>query len=295
MPGISITGVLEPSCKLVDKLVTIQGTGQIRYIQWEELTRRDTEILGVKTEEFWKTDSAGVLRKFEESVEAPADTSTELRLKQALTRRGIALEMARLLSFKIHETLVDRYFRELDKGSVPGYHAVTVQQVHNADTEAFVQMAEMTESGLPLGADGSFPLDTVIPQILRSERFSQLLNPKQRSESSGHSSANKRGPPPNNEMDKLREKIRRLESSGNNKQDLNKTGGKAHGKGKKSKPKPGRIPKELIGLSSSAKAERVCYAYNLEGCPNTSGKCPRGAHVCMRCGGSHSQRSCPKA
>jgi len=43
---LELQGPLEPSNALVDKLVAIQNSGELRYIHWEELTRRDQEVKG---------------------------------------------------------------------------------------------------------------------------------------------------------------------------------------------------------------------------------------------------------
>ena len=62
--GLELEGQLEPSDSLVDKLVQMEESGQLRYVRWEEYTRKNQEIRGIKKEEYWKEDpSSGVLER----------------------------------------------------------------------------------------------------------------------------------------------------------------------------------------------------------------------------------------
>jgi hypothetical protein len=48
LAGVAITGNLEPSNTLVDKFTDMEESGELRYLRWEELTRRDQEVQGHK-------------------------------------------------------------------------------------------------------------------------------------------------------------------------------------------------------------------------------------------------------
>ena len=50
----------QPADLLVDKFVTMAETGSIRYLPWEDLTKWDTEIRGVKKDPHWKTTPDGL-------------------------------------------------------------------------------------------------------------------------------------------------------------------------------------------------------------------------------------------
>eukprot|EP00973_Karenia_brevis_P018303 2512451-Karenia_brevis.AAC.1 len=62
LKGLKISGPLEPSHCLVDKYVTMQETGALRHVPWHELTTRESEIRGLKSEEHFKTDGQGSLK-----------------------------------------------------------------------------------------------------------------------------------------------------------------------------------------------------------------------------------------
>ena len=71
------------------------------------------------------------MRTETKTVEEGADTSTDLRLQNALRRRGVALEIAGVMSFSVHETIVDEYFRTMQEDPYDSnYRRVTIQQVH---------------------------------------------------------------------------------------------------------------------------------------------------------------------
>ena len=290
LPGMEIRGPLEPSCKLVDRLIGMQVSGHLRVLSWEDLTRRDQEILNVKTEEWWKTDAQHRLVKVETQVEAAADTGSDLRLYQALTRRGVALHLAQLLSFPVHDKLVKKFLRELERDPIDGFKRIGVSQIHRADRELWTLVAEMTDGNLNINTDGTFTLDQHLPVAMAHERFTFLLLPMAGSD-------NERKKDVRSEI-VFQASQRRHPAQGNSSgsgksQGVHKKDKKKKGKGKGDSKGKGTVakgaPKKLQGLSLVGK-ERICYAFNLEGCNKTN--CPRGAHKCLKCGGPHSQRTC---
>jgi hypothetical protein len=111
--GLTLTGELEPSNLLVDKLVEMEDTGELRYIKWEECTKRLQEMNGIKKDEMWKEDGEGRLKRVSKQGEEQADLKDHLMLRYALQRRGLALGIARLMSFKVHEKLINFSSRNL--------------------------------------------------------------------------------------------------------------------------------------------------------------------------------------
>lgn len=298
--GLDITGDLEPSDNVVDRLVAMQEDGILKYLRWEEIGRRDTEIRGAKRDTYWKTDSNGLLREHSSIVELPADTSTDLKIKTMLQRRGVALQMARLMSFKLHETWVSRLFKELSRDPLPGYAKFSLAQMIRVDQEFFAELAELTRAGLGLSDDGSLPLDPLVPTLMASTRIGCLLNPLPGSNSRRETEQAPRVQREDPRFNQRGEK-RKLQDERSNKQGKAEGKGKGNGKAKKQGAKPkshSTLPSELIGLNSSFKGKPVCYSYNLDGCSNTckDNACARGMHLCMKCGvGGHSQRGCKAA
>jgi hypothetical protein len=111
------------------------------------------------------------------------------------------------------------------------------------------------------------------------------------------------------ELSKLREEVKALRASANS---SSKGGGKgkntAQSAPKKSKGKGGHdklpnLPAELRAygnLMVRYKERPICYGYNMRsGCSkavNNINECPKGKHICMKCGGDHPvyYAGCPK-
>lgn len=281
-----LEGPLEPSNALVDKLVAIGNSGELRYIRWDELTRRDQEVIGVKKDESIGHDSAGYLRKASVLVERPADVSDNLKLRYALQRRGVAMQMAKLCSYKVHQKVVNLLFNELERDPQEGFYPVSTNQARQADMEIFRIAAQRTRSGLSPNADGSLPLDKVFPEVIKEYRIQALLFPRRIPEDRG---------------------IKRdWEASVGFQQPRTQKGkgkGKNKGKGDDSKSRKSQVkadgprPKELIGLAQDYNGDKFCFSYNMDGCKfsKPGGRCKKGAHRCMipGCGKAHSQRDHP--
>ena len=130
--GLNFEGELEPSIMLIDKLTTIRASGVLRPIRWDELTKRSAELKGGregKTEEMFKKDSNGLLRCTVVEKEDPADTGSEMKLHNALRRRGYALELAGLMSWDHHEKIISLFWEKLNAEPVKDFHRVSLDQV----------------------------------------------------------------------------------------------------------------------------------------------------------------------
>eukprot|EP00973_Karenia_brevis_P004722 649315-Karenia_brevis.AAC.1 len=175
--GLNFSGPLEPSHTLVDKYVTMQETGALRHIPWQELTTRESEIKGMKVEECFRTDSTGNLKAVTDRKEEPADLSSDTRLRFAMQRRGVALHLAKLMSFKAHDQIVDWYQRELDPDPIPGHVRVSVDQIHRVDVELFTRAAELAREDLSIREDGKYALDDIMKAVSLEPRIQALLFP----------------------------------------------------------------------------------------------------------------------
>lgn len=303
IPGLEIEGDLEPSDTLVDKFSHMQEvSGVLRYMPLEEMGRRDNEVRGIKKDTFWKTDANGSLKLHEVGVDAVADLSSDYKLHRTLMRRGVAMHMAHLVSFKVHDQLTRWLMKEMHREPVPGYQKVSIGQIHRVDQEIFLRLAEETRSGLASTVSGDCVLDAILPGILLEPRIVAFLNPlpsgtKVTSDPAG----SKRGP--EKELARLREENKKIRAQMTNKGAGKRDGDKGKGKKRKHEAERGtsRMPQELIGLPSKVDGVRACFDYNMQqGCKQQmdgNGACSHGKHVCLRCGstghGAQSSR-CPK-
>eukprot|EP00973_Karenia_brevis_P046412 6435013-Karenia_brevis.AAC.1 len=85
-----------------------------------------------------------------------------MKVKYALQRRGIAYEVARLMTWETHEEVVDTYFRVIAEEPITGYAKVSWEQVYRADQELHSRLPEIKCEDLSLPGDGSLPLDNAV-------------------------------------------------------------------------------------------------------------------------------------
>ena len=288
-PGIRVADELEPSHAIQDKFSMMMETGLIKRVAWKEYTTRDSELDGVEVLEYFKTDSSGFMRAFTCPEELPADISSEMLTKNALQRRGIAMHMAGLMSWPIHEQLLNTYFQAYYDKPLPGYARTTFEQINQADLYVFKKLADNLKEDLTLPPDGSMPFDNHIQAILISHKFGAILAQRQTSRGSEPAGPKRQAEA---EADRLREENKRLKSAASQRDrsgDFDRGKGKRKGKGKGNKDKgKGKItpPAALQGIKPFG-GKRYCFKYNLGSCPQKDDQCKNGLHRCMKCGGAH--------
>ena len=303
LAGICLEGELEPAHGLVDTAAQMLDDGVLKYIEWADCPKRSVEVLGQKKDKTWKADSGGIVRETSSDVACKADISTDLRLKYALQRRGLAFDMANLMAFKSHEALVTLLLSEYMRDPPPGYAKVSLAQVQRADREIFRRLAEMTRCGLQLRPDGKRPLDTHLPEVLLETGVRVLLMPLPLGRGRDEDSA----ATPTQSLRKV------LKANAKLKDELRAAGAsKGHGKASSrvtltartqlSTAKGGgrgtRMPKGLVGMEANTPdGARICFSYNLAGCAEKGDKCDKGEHVCCRpgCFERHPLPECPRS
>ena len=105
-----------------------------------------------------------------------ADLGSDLLLRYALTRRGLALDQANLLRFRLHDSWVERLMEVRHTAPPPGYSPVTHQQILSADRKLFVKVAEATREGVQLQATGR-PIDLIWDNMCNHPDVAHLLQP----------------------------------------------------------------------------------------------------------------------
>ena len=283
LTGVDIVGPLVPSHALVDRFTAMQESGELRFVPWHFLTSREKEIKGVKEEELFKTDPNGLMKRIVRKIEDPADVTGFDKLKQAFQRRGIALQMARLMTYRAHEKLVNWYFRELDRPALRNFEQTTLDQVFEVDQEIVVRIVEETDEDLQLLEDGSMPLDALTLSITKEPRIQMMLAQQRSGSSGGQKRQSQELSQLAAENKRLRAQLESMQGKGNR----NK-GAKGQFKGKGNEGKQGkkvrgtRMPPELLQYGPAPGEGRVCFSFNLEGC-SEGAACTKGRHICLKC------------
>ena len=114
-----------------------------------------------------KCSKAGQVKVVDAESKLAASTGSDVEVMQALRRRGVAYNLAAVMSFEKHEALIDLLFAEMQGDVMPGFLAVTFSQLQVADREIHVRLSEHTRTVLVPDASGGLPLDKPLVWSLR--------------------------------------------------------------------------------------------------------------------------------
>eukprot|EP00434_Breviolum_minutum_P015721 symbB.v1.2.013853.t1/scaffold989.1/size146301/3 len=260
--GLELTGELEPSHALIDLVYQMREDGQLRYIRWEQCTKRDQELLGVKVDPIWKPDGNGIIK------EVKVDTSS--------------------------------YMEAFTSPPPDGHLRVSIQQIHRADLELFKVMMRETRGGIK-SFTGAPPLEDALKVAMNATEVRLLLQPLQGSlkrkgeAQDAEEKRNKSSSSSSSQVEKLQRTVENLQGQLKNlraKSQDNPPNRKGKGRGK-GKFNMIRMPPQLIGLSpTNGDNEPICFDFNLKGCSRAKAgeRCEKGWHSCMKCFKPHSQK-----
>ena len=111
-PKVEVEDETEVSDGTVDKYVTMCESGILRYLPWDQHISRCFEIKNIKKHPFFELDPKNGLVWKEGSHALSCSVSSEMQLIQLMQRRGMGLEMGRLLHYQVHLPLAKWYIRE---------------------------------------------------------------------------------------------------------------------------------------------------------------------------------------
>ena len=237
--------------------------------------------------------------------------------------------MGKLMSFSKHEEL--RLTLQSARLEEPprGYARTSQQQALGAHKEFWTQLAQKT-AGKLTAADGHFPCDAYVTDILDSRKFkaSLMFLPAIFAQPEvGHGSGAQGAlQQPGNlgaltkRQSKADRKRKLLEQTANAARMEERASrqrvaahppppalfpdprlqGKGVGKGKRNPAVPlpllnlGCVARTPPGCTAALPEEPICFSYNLPGgCPNAQPgqRCSKGLHICAKCFGGHSATS----
>ena len=272
LTGVSIKGATEPGDSLVDAFCTMYDDNRLRFLEWEKYISKDQEMQseGKKITSFALDQGSGKLKLENKGPDEKADTSSDILVLQALTRRSLAMDQANLVSYVKIQAWVDRILKCRTEEAPPGYSNPSLRQIMLADQKLFIELADRTRSGVQATAAGR-PIDDIIETVMYLNEVTCLLQP----------------------LPKLKEVASIREHA--SEPYIRK--GKGKGKSKKG-GKASRMPSDLVGCRSHTNSgSPICYGFNLKACSETvkDGRCSKGFHICAvpRCGKHHPAVDCP--
>ena len=106
--------------------------------------------------------ASGELKVSQSWKSEPCDASSEIMLRYCLSRRGLALEQANVLSYSNHNKWMEKLLTSRLESAPTGFAKVTFQQLEAADKRLFVFLARRGQ------ASGHTPMGDLVTSTLRS-------------------------------------------------------------------------------------------------------------------------------
>ena len=273
LAGLDITGPLEPSDSLVDAACQVYEDNRLRFIPWEQCTCKAQEMAGTRRDSSLAIDPSGNLKLRTALSAEQAELSSDILVQFALRRRGLALDQAQLLDFKLHDRWITKLFEHRLRPVPSGYATVSLRQLRAADEALFTRMAEMCRGGVQITTDGGRPLDAAIVVAMHGPEAMHPLLPLPQAPQARPAQQAKRSAP---------------EASGHAPRGAPRGRGNNRGRGgRQPERRSDYMPPGLEGgIATNPDGVPLCFAYNLGACtrPAKGGRCARGLHLCCKPG-----------
>ena len=282
--GFTIAGDLEPAHMVVNAYAQMLEEGALRIQPLSKCVSREQELNAVRSDKHVFTLEGQELQMKNKQPDLSTDLGNELKVQNAFTRRGLALELSGLATFEMHERITRDFMQHLTRAVPPGFKGPTIESVLRADKELWMRVADECRSDLRETESGQMPVDLALEKFYQSPAVTFHLLPLPCATSSA---------PAKRKHEAVTPDAVHAPSSSTQKK-FSKKGKKGGGKGR------GNMPSGLHGFTGMNKQkQRICYNFNLaHGCSNQTeqhngiAKCQRGVHQCIKCYGSHGLQDC---
>ena len=275
LEGLIFSPETTPSHALVDSCVTMLEQNILTWIKPEECTSRSQEVQSIKKDPKVTLDSDGVIKFSSTATAVTCTVSSELDLRNALQRRSLAMDQAKLCSFKEAELWVQHLFLSHERAQPQGFATVTLQQIIECDKQMFIRASNNLVGGLQAepGAKTT-PLDKQLKELRTSPELMPYLMPMPVKPQTK--------PPPHNPK-------RPASDASDQPYKVPKGRGKGKGKSKtkgKSTPRSSNIDIPAGCVTKTPDGKPLCFAFNkgICGYKGTGPRCQRGFHLCYKQG-----------
>lgn len=196
LSGIIFDAHHEPSHHLVDRVQNMIDEGVLVYIPPSKCTSRSHEVQSDRSAMQVQFDASGNLKVCKKETDLQCETSGELQLRMALTRRSLAFDQAGLATFTKQELWHSHLISTLLKQPPAGHKYVTVQQLMAADKELWERMSQESRGELRVVPGQAPPLDALFTRFMYSPEVTCYMTPLPSSSSSASASASSAKNPP---------------------------------------------------------------------------------------------------
>ncbi|CAE7396126.1 zdhhc15 [Symbiodinium sp. CCMP2592] len=264
-----ITGSFEPSHVLIDAAFGMVADSSVRYLPPSKCSSREQEILSERRDDTLFRLEATALKAAKKPVLPKVDLGNELRLYQALSRRGVALEVAGVCSFAVHENYVRGLLDHLQRMPPAGYSAPGIDSVLAADRAVWQHVAAQVPC-LPT-VDVAAKVDAALLAAAGAPAVAFHVMPREKKRALDDA-AKPPGKTGKGDGGKDNRPGKGKEKGGKGK------GGKTSGGGKPGSPaKQTAVPAALKGLDPNKDGTPLCFDRNLaHGCKRETWQTPAG-------------------
>ena len=175
--GLVFTPDTIPANQLVDLFVEMVESGIFMYVKPEQCCSRAQEIQSIKKDTSVSTDASGMLKISPKATEQACEANTELKLRSALQRRNLAMDLAGLVTFETAETWAQTLFSHRLREQPRGLAKVSLQQLLDCDKQMFTLASHKTMGNLREAPDNRKPLDDAINELKSNSEILQYLMP----------------------------------------------------------------------------------------------------------------------
>ena len=175
--GFEIVGDYEPAHCVIDAFAAMLEEGALRHFPLSRCVSRELELLSVKTDKQVVLLEGHQLHVKAKTDDLTSEMGNELRVHQAMIRRGLALEMSNLATYSTHEKVMRHFMGHLSKPAPPGYKAASIDAILRADKELWTRVADQVRSELRADKTGALPVDVALEQLHTSASVAFHLLP----------------------------------------------------------------------------------------------------------------------
>ena len=148
-PGLIVAGLHDPGDSIINRFQQMVDENLLGWVHWECCPTFGQELDARSTKKRWLPDSKGVVTERTLKDTPEANTSDHLFIDLALQRRGLAADIAGVMSFDSHEVIRRRLMMALVEDPPDSrYSRPSIEHVRNADKFFWGQMAKECASGI---------------------------------------------------------------------------------------------------------------------------------------------------
>ena len=166
--GFDVSGDYEPGHVVIDAFAGMLEEGVLKVYPLSKCISREQELQSIKVDKQVILLENQQLQIKPRGAELSADLGNELRVHLAFVRRGLALDMANLASYEVHEKVMREFMGHLTRPVPPGFKGPSIESVLRADKELWTRISDKVRSNLRPDKNDVLPVDQAMEELYQS-------------------------------------------------------------------------------------------------------------------------------